>query len=69
MDASMMAQAKALEDENRRLKKIFAELGMQDALLKDSLGRKRPGHLNDAKWPRLRWSGAGSVSPRPASER
>ena len=28
MDASMIAQTKALEDENRRLKKMFAELSM-----------------------------------------
>ena len=33
MDASMIAQTKALEDENRRLKKMFAELSMQNELL------------------------------------
>ena len=33
MDASMIAQTKTLEDENRRLKKMFAELSMQNELL------------------------------------
>ena len=34
MDASMVLQMKAIEDENRRLKKMFAELSMQNELLK-----------------------------------
>ena len=29
----MIAQTKALEDENRRLKKMFAELSMQNEVL------------------------------------
>ena len=40
MDASMIAQTKAIEDENRRLKKMFAELSMQNELLKEALGKK-----------------------------
>lgn len=40
MDASMIAQMKTLEDENRRLKKMFAELSMQNELLKEALGKK-----------------------------
>ena len=40
MDASMIAQMKAIEDENRRLKKMFAELSMQNELLKEALGKK-----------------------------
>ena len=39
-DASMIAQTRALEDENRRLKKMFAELSMQNELLKEALGKK-----------------------------
>ena len=39
MDASMIAQTKALEDENRRLKKMFAELSLQNELLKEALGK------------------------------
>ena len=40
MDASMMAEMKAMQDENRRLKKMYAELSMQNELLKEALGRK-----------------------------
>ena len=40
MDASMMAELKTTQDENRRLKKMFAELSMQNELLKEALGRK-----------------------------
>jgi len=41
MDASMMSEMKSMEDENRRLKKMFAELSMQNDLLKEALGKKR----------------------------
>ena len=41
MDASMISQMKAIEDENKRLKKIFAELSMQNELLKEALGKNR----------------------------
>ncbi len=40
MDASMIAQTKAIEEESRRLKKMFAELSMQNELLKEALGKK-----------------------------
>ena len=40
MDASMVSQMKAMEEENRRLKKMFAELSMQNDLLKEALGKK-----------------------------
>jgi putative transposase len=40
MDASMVSSMKAMEDENRRLKKMFAELSMQNDLLKEALGKK-----------------------------
>ena len=40
MDASIIAQTKAIEDENPRLKKMFAELSMQNKLLKEALGEK-----------------------------
>ena len=39
MDASMIAQMKSIEDENRRLKRMFAELSMQNELLKEALGK------------------------------
>jgi putative transposase len=40
MDASLMSEMKAMAEENRRLKKMYAELAMQNALLKDALGKK-----------------------------
>jgi len=40
MDASMMSQMKALEEENRRLKRMYADLSMQADLLKEVLGKK-----------------------------
>jgi putative transposase len=40
MDASMIAEKKALEDENRRLKRMFADLAMQKELLKEALRKK-----------------------------
>ncbi len=39
MDASLISQMKGIEDENRRLKKMFAELSMQNELLKEALGK------------------------------
>ncbi len=40
MDASMMSQMKALEEENRRLKRMYADLSVQADLLKEALGKK-----------------------------
>ena len=42
MDASMVSSMRVVEDENRRLKKMFAELSMQNELLKEALGKNRP---------------------------
>lgn len=39
MDASMISQMKTLDDENRRLKRMFADLSMQNELLKEALGK------------------------------
>jgi putative transposase len=33
MDASMVSQMKAMEEENRRLKRMYADLSMQNDLL------------------------------------
>jgi putative transposase len=40
MDASMVSQMKAMEEENRRLKRMYADLSMQVDLLKEALGKK-----------------------------
>ena len=40
MDASMISQMKTPEDENRRLKKMYAEMSMQAEHLKEAPGKK-----------------------------
>ena len=40
MDASLISQMKAMEDENRRLKRMYADLSMQADLLREALGKK-----------------------------
>ena len=41
MDASMVSQMKAMADENRRLKRLYAEMSMHNDLLREALGKKR----------------------------
>ena len=41
MDASMVSQMKAMADENRRLKRMYAEMSMQNDFLKEALVKKR----------------------------
>ena len=38
----MMSEKKALEDEIRRLKRMFADLSMQNELLKEALEKNSP---------------------------
>ena len=40
MEASELKRMKALEDENRRLKQMYAELSLEHQILKDVLGKK-----------------------------
>lgn len=40
MDASLMSRMKELEDENRRLKKMYAEAQMSADVLKEALAKK-----------------------------
>lgn len=40
MDASMMSEMKALAEENRRLKRMYAEVQLQNDLIKEALGKK-----------------------------
>jgi hypothetical protein len=41
IDASMISELKAMAEENRRLKRMYAEMSMQNDLLKEALGKKR----------------------------
>ena len=38
MDASIVSQLKSIDDENQRRKRMYAELSMQNDLLKEALG-------------------------------
>lgn len=40
MDGLMIAEMKAMTEENRRLKRMYAEMSMQNDLLKETLGKK-----------------------------
>ena len=40
MDASLISRLKALNEDNKRLKKMYAEKSMQNDLLKEALGKK-----------------------------
>ena len=40
MDSSQLKKLKELEEENRRLKRMFADLSLDHQMLKDVLGKK-----------------------------
>ena len=40
MDASLISEMKAMAEENRRLKRMYADVSMQNDLLKEALGKK-----------------------------
>lgn len=40
MDTSQLAELKALKEENARLKKMYAELAMDNVVLKDVISKK-----------------------------
>ena len=40
MEASQLKRLKELEDENRRLKRMYADLSLDHEMLKDVLGKK-----------------------------
>jgi putative transposase len=41
LDASFITEMKDMAEQNQRLKKMYAEMSMQNDLLKETLGRKR----------------------------
>ena len=41
VDASLISEMKDMAEENRRLKRMYAEMSMQNDLLKEALGKKR----------------------------
>lgn len=47
----MISEMKDVAEENRRLKRMYAEMSMQNDLLKKALGKKRYGRLRGERWP------------------
>lgn len=47
MELSDLAKLRALEDENRRLKKMYAELSMDHDILKDVIEKKLSSRLSE----------------------
>ena len=66
MDTSMMARLKELEDENRRLKKMYAEERLKADILQEAMAKKWCGHLGGARWPKSRLPSAASACAWPA---
>ena len=69
MDASLISEMKDLADQNRRLKKMYAEMSMQNDLLKEVLGKSvkavfatKDGHECGHKTRRLHRVGLQDVS-------
>jgi hypothetical protein len=45
VDASLISEMKDMAEENRRLNRMYAEMSMQNDLLKEALGKKPYGRL------------------------
>lgn len=77
MDASMMARLKELEDENRRLKKMYAEERLKAEILKEAIEKKWWSRLAAVRWRKRQsqtkrsvsgWRVVCSESVRPATD-
>ena len=51
METSDVKRLKELEEENARLKKMYAELSLDHAILKDVITKKGWGLANKGNWP------------------
>ena len=54
IDVSMMSRMKELEEENRRLKKMYLEEKLKAEIVSEALEKKWWGHLAEGRWPRRR---------------
>ncbi len=50
MDASLITRTKEREDENRRLKKMYAEERLKAELIAEAMQKKWWRHLNAERW-------------------
>ncbi len=51
MVASFIAEMKQWQAENAGLKRMYADIGMQNELVKEALAKKYGGHLSAERWP------------------
>ena len=51
MDVSMVKRLKELEEENSRLKKMYAEEKLISDIRKEVIEKKWQGHLSAKRWP------------------
>jgi putative transposase len=54
MDVSMMSRMKDLEEENRRLKKMYPEEKLKAEIVSEALEKRWLGHLVEGRWPSRR---------------
>jgi len=54
MDASIMARMRELEDENRRLKKMYAEEKFRAEIIAEAMQKKWWRHLSEERWRSIR---------------
>jgi hypothetical protein len=51
MDVSMMSRMKELEEENRRLKKMYLEENLRAEIVSEAIEKKWSGHPDVRRWP------------------
>ena len=56
MDASLMARLHELEDENRRLKKMYAENRLKAEIIQKAMAKKWLSHLGGERWRSVQFS-------------
>ena len=66
MDVPLMARMRELEEENRRLKKMYAEERLKAEIIQEALEGKLSGHLSNGRWPGRRSINVKSASGWPA---
>jgi len=62
----MMSKMKELEEENRRLRRMYVEEKLKADIVAEALEKEWRGHLGDARWPNVLSRGAAFRFGRPA---
>ena len=66
MDASSLKRLKELEEENRKLKQMYADLSLELTVLKDIIEKKLQRSLSAVNWQSMLWWNTISAKERPA---